>query len=676
MEKNKFNLMMKVLTCLAAIVACILFTISANTQYSDKVHHELRSLAFQIDQKVTEQKATLHRYVQTFPNATTSEIASRIQNLETDVFVIQYIDEHGRFSYAESGNGVHFGMPVPLLNRDLLIKGGHSMPVSDAEGRFYIGVAIPKLGVGIELAKDKTFDSLTTMRLQYAQCGYGETCESEPIGEVAAYDVDSLIHGRLIQTQTGILIRAEESLRDKIVYLADRLFIKYVLVLLAAACLYLGIVFYSKIFTRRRYIALLTRTHDLELNLKNKLALEMDIDNWSDVHTGLPILLVLESEGIHSVSQEHGPEIAMAVRKEMRNRLVGLIGADRVYFLVERNQFALLLSDKEQNLKPSDVHEIMNAEYKLTNHNFWLTHSVGVAEMSPSETRIQLIKHANIALYEAKKERNSVHRFCEEVNHAYECRVELEQNLKRAIVNGEFFVNYQLQVDNDNNVFGIEALARWEHPKHGVISPVSFIPIAESAGMMPVLGQAIYRLALAGIVELSKEFDRLLPLSVNVSPTEFLEKGFYEGLVTLVEEFNYKPNLLTLEITETSDIHDFEAFIAEINRLKQFGFKLSLDDFGTGYSSLNLLARLPVDEVKIDRSFVMNVKSNSSYKQIIESIVSIASNLGLRVVAEGVETLEQQSLLTEMGTDGYQGFLYSRPSTITELSKAIHALKS
>lgn len=161
-----------------------------------------------------------------------------------------------------------------------------------------------------------------------------------------------------------------------------------------------------------------------------------------------------------------------------------------------------------------------------------------------------------------------------------------------------------------------------------------------------------------------------------MSPTEFLEKGFYEGLVTLVEEFNYKPNLLTLEITETSDIHDFEAFIAVINRLKQFGFKLSLDDFGTGYSSLNLLARLPVDEVKIDRSFVMNVKSNSSYKQIIESIVSIASNLGLRVVAEGVETLEQQSLLTEMGTDGYQGFLYSRPSTITELSKAIHALKS
>ena len=304
-----------------------------------------------------------------------------------------------------------------------------------------------------------------------------------------------------------------------------------------------------------------------------------------------------------------------------------------------------------------------------------MTHSIGVAAMLPGESKHQLLKHAQIALYEARKRRNTVHKFCEEINEQYQSRVELEQSLARAISYGEIFVNYQAQVDENHRLFGVEALARWKHPKHGLISPASFIPIAESAGLMPALGKVVYRQAILDISKISEELRMDIPLSVNVSTREFLIEGFVENMVALAKEFKFKPNLLTLEITESMEVEDWDAFQEVVERLKEAGFRLSLDDFGTGYSSLNLLAKLPLDEVKIDRSFVVNAQLDNAYSLIIGSTISIAKRMGVDVVCEGIENVSQRQMLETLGSTAYQGFLYCRPCDIDNLLLVVRDLE-
>ncbi|HDM8060875.1 bifunctional diguanylate cyclase/phosphodiesterase [Vibrio harveyi] len=640
--------------------------------YKNEIQQELTNFSVHLNSSIDEQQRSLMRFKTAFSEESADIIAERIYELEPQTIAIQYIDESGKLAYLESG--VTEGSPVPLLPKDTILAGGISLPVGTVDGKYYLGIAIPGLGIGIETLSNNSFGELEGMNLRFYYCSEFVECNNLTTGEVKEYQVGDFQTGYLLRSNSWMLIQAEERLHNKVLYLINAVLPTFLAILLIAATVYLTFMTHVNKLKHEEYEKDLARSYDSSLGIKNSYGLSQDITDWRSKHRGLPILYVIESDNLQIVQTKSGDSAIEHIIKTMRDRLIATFGTDHIYRL-ENYRLAILLDENMQAITGTDVRSLLNKEYKLREQTYCMTHSIGVAAMLPGESKHQLLKHAQIALYEARKRRNTVHKFCEEINEQYQSRVELEQSLARAISNGEIFVNYQAQVDENHRLFGVEALARWKHPKHGLISPASFIPIAESAGLMPALGKVVYRQAILDISKISEELRMDIPLSVNVSTREFLIEGFVENMVALAKEFKFKPNLLTLEITESMEVEDWDAFQEVVERLKEAGFRLSLDDFGTGYSSLNLLAKLPLDEVKIDRSFVMNAQLDNAYSLIIGSTISIAKRMGVDVVCEGIENVSQRQLLETLGSTAYQGFLYCRPCDIVNLLLVVRDLE-
>lgn len=644
----------------------------ALTAYKKEIQQELSNFSVHLNSSIDEQQRSLMRFKTAFSEESADIIAERIYQLEPQIIAIQYIDESGKLAYLESG--VTEGSPVPLLPKDTILAGGISLPVGTVDGKYYLGIAIPGLGIGIETLSNNSFGELEGMNLRFYYCSEFVECNNLTTGEVKEYQVGDFQTGYLLRSNSWMLIQAEERLHNKVLYLINAVLPTFLAILLIAATVYLTFMAHVNKLKHEEYEKDLARSYDSSLGIKNSYGLSQDITDWRSKHRGLPILYVIESDNLQIVHTKSGDSAIEHIIKTMRDRLIATFGTDHIYRL-ENNRLAILLDENMQAITSADVRSLLNKEYKLREQTYCMTHSIGVAAMLPGESKHQLLKHAQIALYEARKRRNTVHKFCEEINEQYQSRVELEQSLARAISYGEIFVNYQAQVDENHRLFGVEALARWKHPKHGLISPASFIPIAESAGLMPALGKVVYRQAILDISKISEELRMDIPLSVNVSTREFLIEGFVENMVALAKEFKFKPNLLTLEITESMEVEDWDAFQEVVERLKEAGFRLSLDDFGTGYSSLNLLAKLPLDEVKIDRSFVVNAQLDNAYSLIIGSTISIAKRMGVDVVCEGIENVSQRQMLETLGSTAYQGFLYCRPCDIDNLLLVVRDLE-
>ena len=640
--------------------------------YKNEIQQELTNFSVHLNSSIDEQQRSLMRFKTAFSEESADIIAERIYELEPQTIAIQYIDESGKLAYLESG--VTEGSPVPLLPKDTILAGGISLPVGTVDGKYYLGIAIPGLGIGIETLSNNSFGELEGMNLRFYYCSEFVECNNLTTGEVKEYQVGDFQTGYLLRSNSWMLIQAEERLHNKVLYLINAVLPTFLAILLIAVTVYLTFMTHVNKLKQEEYEKDLARSYDSSLGIKNSYGLSQDITDWRSKHRGLPILYVIESDNLQIVQTKSGDSAIEHIIKTMRDRLIATFGTDHIYRL-ENYRLAILLDENMQAITGTDVRALLNKEYKLREQTYCMTHSIGVAAMLPGESKHQLLKHAQIALYEARKRRNTVHKFCEEINEQYQSRVELEQSLARAISNGEIFVNYQAQVDENHRLFGVEALARWKHPKHGLISPASFIPIAESAGLMPALGKVVYRQAILDISKISEELRMDIPLSVNVSTREFLIEGFVENMVALAKEFKFKPNLLTLEITESMEVEDWDAFQEVVERLKEAGFRLSLDDFGTGYSSLNLLAKLPLDEVKIDRSFVVNAQLDNAYSLIIGSTISIAKRMGVDVVCEGIENVSQRQLLETLGSTAYQGFLYCRPCDIVNLLLVVRDLE-
>lgn len=640
--------------------------------YKNEIQQELTNFSVHLNSSIDEQQRSLMRFKTAFSEESADIIAERIYELEPQTIAIQYIDESGKLAYLESG--VTEGSPVPLLPKDTILAGGISLPVGTVDGKYYLGIAIPGLGIGIETLSNNSFGELEGMNLRFYYCSEFVECNNLTTGEVKEYQVGDFQTGYLLRSNSWMLIQAEERLHNKVLYLINAVLPTFLAILLIAVTVYLTFMTHVNKLKQEEYEKDLARSYDSSLGIKNSYGLSQDITDWRSKHRGLPILYVIESDNLQIVQTKSGDSAIEHIIKTMRDRLIATFGTDHIYRL-ENYRLAILLDENMQAITGTDVRSLLNKEYKLREQTYCMTHSIGVAAMLPGESKHQLLKHAQIALYEARKRRNTVHKFCEEINEQYQSRVELEQSLARAISNGEIFVNYQAQVDENHRLFGVEALARWKHPKHGLISPASFIPIAESAGLMPALGKVVYRQAILDISKISEELRMDIPLSVNVSTREFLIEGFVENMVALAKEFKFKPNLLTLEITESMEVEDWDAFQEVVERLKEAGFRLSLDDFGTGYSSLNLLAKLPLDEVKIDRSFVVNAQLDNAYSLIIGSTISIAKRMGVDVVCEGIENVSQRQLLETLGSTAYQGFLYCRPCDIVNLLLVVRDLE-
>ena len=266
-------------------------------------------------------------------------------------------------------------------------------------------------------------------------------------------------------------------------------------------------------------------------------------------------------------------------------------------------------------------------------------------------------------MYRTKAEgRNGMRFFDPAMQSLVNSRAKLEADVRQGILLRQFVLYYQAQVDALGNVTGAEALLRWPHPVRGMVSPCEFIPLAEETGQILLLGNWVLETACEQLVEWSRHPARAhLTLSVNVSARQFYEKGFVDYVLGLIDYSGANPRKLKIELTESMLAEDLENIVSKMTILRARGIGFSLDDFGTGYSSLSYLKRLPLDQLKIDQSFVRDLLTDPNDVAIAQTIVALARSLGLSVIAEGVETDAQKQVLAQHGCYAYQGYLFSRP---------------
>jgi EAL domain-containing protein (putative c-di-GMP-specific phosphodiesterase class I) len=278
-------------------------------------------------------------------------------------------------------------------------------------------------------------------------------------------------------------------------------------------------------------------------------------------------------------------------------------------------------------------------------------------------------------MYEAKKSgRNTLRFFDPVMQEELEIRAQLEAGLREALRKQEFRLYYQMQVDHTGHIIGAEVLLRWVHPERGLISPMQFIPLAEETGLILPIGRWVLESACQQIKAWeANRHTSDLQLAVNVSGRQFRQADFVAQVSEIIGRANINPLLLKLELTESIVLDDVPDTIAKMQALRQIGVSFAMDDFGTGYSSLSYLTQLPLNQLKIDQSFVRHIGAKTTDATIIQTIIGMANNLCMEVIAEGVETQEQRDFLEANGCMLYQGYLFSMPVTIDEFDTLLSA---
>jgi diguanylate cyclase (GGDEF)-like protein/PAS domain S-box-containing protein len=302
--------------------------------------------------------------------------------------------------------------------------------------------------------------------------------------------------------------------------------------------------------------------------------------------------------------------------------------------------------------------------------------SIGIS-LYPDDAKSvdDLIKHADAAMYRAKATgRNNYQFFTPEINDKVQERLLMEGGLRSALQREEFRVVYQPKIDlATREVIGAEALIRWSHPKLGMVGPSRFVPVAEDSGLVGQIGEWVLR-TVCGQIHLWQGEGVTLPVAVNVSARQFQQADLVELVIAVLSETKVPPHLLEIELTESAVMQDGEASVVALERLKSFGVQISIDDFGTGYSSLSYLKRLPLDVLKIDQSFVRDISSDPNDAAIVRAIITLARSLGMKVIAEGVETEAQLAFLNAYGCQYAQGYMFGQPLPPDEFIKLVKRL--
>ena len=385
-------------------------------------------------------------------------------------------------------------------------------------------------------------------------------------------------------------------------------------------------------------------------NKKQLAVLFIDLDRFKTINDSLG----------HEAGDLLLKEMALRFKQSLRNvDVVGRLGGDEFIILIEDfndlHQVEIL------------AHKILSTVIKpmiLMEEECRVTASIGISVYpKDGQDEQSLMKNADIAMYFAKEEGKNIYQFyTENIQSMSNERLTIETNLRYAMERNELFLNYQAKLDlRTRAITGVEALLRWNNPRLGSITPVQFIPIAEETGLIIPIGRWVIKTACAQNVSWQHQGLPAVCIAVNLSLRQLMHEDLLKDIKTVLNETGMLPNLLELEVTESMVMHNPSRFVSILTKIKDMGVRLAIDDFGTGYSSLAQIKHFPIDTLKVDRSFIRNLPQDSENKAITEAIIIMGKNLSLTVVAEGVETKEQEKFLKEQVCDEMQGFYFSKP---------------
>jgi diguanylate cyclase (GGDEF)-like protein/PAS domain S-box-containing protein len=385
-------------------------------------------------------------------------------------------------------------------------------------------------------------------------------------------------------------------------------------------------------------------------------------------------LLFIDLDNFKTLNDSLGHDMGDLLLKKAAQRISSCVRADDTVARFGGDEFVVLLANlgtqkaKAAALQAEAVGEKILAAFtevfQLDTYEYPCTPSVGVTLFSPEDRNVdELLKRADLAMYDAKTAgRNGLRFFDPAMQTMISARAALETDLREDLKKERLLLHYQPQVDHEGRLLGAEALARWPHAERGMVSPSEFIPVAESTGLILPLGALMLKIACRQLARWSADpATERLTVAINVSALQMRQKNFVEQVRAIIEQTGADPHRLKIELTESTLVSNVEDVIAKMDKLKAIGIGFSLDDFGTGYSSLSYLKRLPLDQLKIDRSFVKDVLVDPNDAAIAQMIIALSKSLGLSVIAEGVETEEQYSFLARHGQLNYQGYLFGRP---------------
>ena len=386
-------------------------------------------------------------------------------------------------------------------------------------------------------------------------------------------------------------------------------------------------------------------------------------------------VLFLDLDLFKRINDTLGHQAGDDALKEVAKRLQATVREGESVARLGGDEFTILLPEitdttSLENLAKRLVSQF-DLPFRLLEQDFFLTTSIGISVYPrDAQSADQLIKHADVAMYQAKNAgRNQYCFYQESVGQQTQNELKLEQALRQALQQQHLQVFYQPKVClKTQQLTGLEALVRWQHREHGFISPASFIPLAEKLGLISLLSDQV----LAQVCRDIRDYQLAVPVAVNISAMQLLEPTFSQRLQHQLQQYQIAPKCIELELTESCLIPEHaDNTLMLLTNLRQQGFRLSIDDFGTGYSSLSYLRRLPIDCLKIDRSFVDELPDNSEDAQIAQAIIAMAKALGLDVIAEGVEHPQQQAFLLKAGCSMAQGYLYAPALPIAELNSQL-----
>lgn len=410
--------------------------------------------------------------------------------------------------------------------------------------------------------------------------------------------------------------------------------------------------------------------HDILTGLPNRTLLadriEQAIGKASEQGTCFALMFI-DLDGFKPVNDAFGHHVGDQLLKAVAERLRGHLHSQDTLARIGGDEFVLLVELQE----PGDAMgvaikqvNLVSRPYRVAEHDLQLTASIGIV-LYPGNGMDQheLLRNADAAMYHAKNAgKNGYSFFDVSMNSDARQQLQLLQDLRVALQQGQFRLHYQPKFDAVRRVpIGAEALLRWEHPQHGLLYPDRFISLAEKTGLIIPIGEWVLGEACRQMRQWLEQGHKDWRIAVNLSAIQFCYAGLVDGVAQALQRYQLPANNLTLEITETTAMRDADASLLVLQRLSDMGVDISIDDFGTGYSSLMYLKRLPANELKIDRGFVRDLEHDSDDAAIVSAIVALGQALGLRIVAEGVETDSQQDFLTRLGCDSLQGYLMGRP---------------